>query len=304
MEKLNLPLPEGFLQEEVRCEYTVSEQLKKIWAVQLDLLTELLRVCEKYDLKVFAAYGTLLGAIRHKGFIPWDDDMDLYMLRTDYDKLIEIGAAEFKEPYFLQTPLSDRDFFTAPVRLRNSNTTAKISFYDSPTFHSGIFIDIVVLEGYCSDDKKRLKQIKDRTWVEHFIHCYHADIRKQRLSKKIVYSFVQPLLRKLVSYEWLIDKYHDVVTRYEDSEYVTCLYAAENEGDKWVYFPRSYFEKPIMKEFEFIQIPVPEQYEWILRNIYGDYNVFPPVEKRGIWHDGVIQFDPDTPWKEFIQKHQ
>lgn len=90
----------GFFREEIRNDYLVPAAMKRAWACQLDLLKELLRVCDKYNLKCWADYGTLLGAVRHKGYIPWDDDIDMVMLREDYDKLVEIADKELKHPYF------------------------------------------------------------------------------------------------------------------------------------------------------------------------------------------------------------
>ena len=99
MVKLNLEIPHGFLDEEVRSGYVVTSDMKAIWAVELDLLAELDKMCRNYNLRYCVAAGTLLGAIRHRGFIPWDDDIDIYMLRKDYDQLM-ILANQFTSIFF------------------------------------------------------------------------------------------------------------------------------------------------------------------------------------------------------------
>lgn len=82
------------MQDEYIDGYFVSSKTKKIWNIELDMLKLLDDICKKYSLKYFVAYGTLLGAVRHKGFVPWDDDIDVFMLRDDYNKLARIAPAE------------------------------------------------------------------------------------------------------------------------------------------------------------------------------------------------------------------
>ena len=89
---------ESFIKEEVRCDFFVSEKRKKVWYVELELLRKFDEVCKKYNLTYFVEYGTLLGAVRHNGFIPWDDDIDIIMFRDEYTKFQEIAASEFTDP--------------------------------------------------------------------------------------------------------------------------------------------------------------------------------------------------------------
>ena len=124
MVPLKITLPEHFLDEEERCGYVVSHEMKKVWAVMLDLLAEFDRVCKKNNLNYQASWGTLLGAVRHKGYIPWDDDMDVQMFREDYDKLCTIGPSEFRHPYFFQSKITDPGAGSFFCILRNSETTA------------------------------------------------------------------------------------------------------------------------------------------------------------------------------------
>ena len=108
-------IKENFLEPEVICDFYVDEQRKKIWAIEIDLLKEIDRVCKKYNLRYFLMWGSLIGAVRHKGFIPWDDDLDIAMPRKDYEILMS-HYDDFVSPYFLQTPFTDDGYFYAHAK--------------------------------------------------------------------------------------------------------------------------------------------------------------------------------------------
>jgi lipopolysaccharide cholinephosphotransferase len=124
MVDLKIKLPKGFLDEEIRCDHLVTKKMKEIWAVELDLLAEFQRVCDKYGIKYYASGGTLLGAVRHRGFIPWDDDLDIEMLRSDYIKLCQIGPKEFKYPYVFKNEFTESGSCMGSSKLRNCQTMA------------------------------------------------------------------------------------------------------------------------------------------------------------------------------------
>ena len=128
MVDLKIKLPKGFLNEEIRNGYVVSSQMKEVWAIELDLLVEFDRVCKEIGVKYFLDSGTLLGAVRHKGFIPWDDDIDVSMLREDYDRLVQRGPSLFKAPYFFQCAYTDEGYYRFHAQLRNSETTGMLPY--------------------------------------------------------------------------------------------------------------------------------------------------------------------------------
>ena len=134
-----------FFEAEERCGYHISEKMKKVWAVELKLLDYFDQLCREHNLRYYIAYGTLLGAVRHQGFIPWDDDIDVVMFRDDYEKLKVIAGEVVEYPYFFQNSYTDTMIW-AFAKLRDSRTTA-IEFPDFPSeFHQGIFIDIFPLD--------------------------------------------------------------------------------------------------------------------------------------------------------------
>ena len=142
-----MQLDNEFFKEEERCGFTVSADMKKVWAAQLDLLERFQEVCHRHGLRFFASGGTLLGAIRHKGYIPWDEDIDIMMMREDYEKLLAIAPQEFTAPYFFQTAWNDKQYSRGHAQLRNSNTTAVLADEADRhyPFNQGIFIDIFPL---------------------------------------------------------------------------------------------------------------------------------------------------------------
>lgn len=298
---INLQLPEHFLDEEVRCGYTVSTRLKKIWAVELDLLNELLRVCEKHKIKLCVFGGTLLGAVRHKGFIPWDDDLDVALRREDFDKLCAVAPQEFKHPYFLQTALSDRRYFFSYARLRNSDTTCVISGHGTPDYNNGIYIDVYVLEGYTDS---RVKWYIQR-WLQlvsvKFMTLYYQAKRRNNSLREILFRFPRPFI-KMLKYQTLMSFHNKVIGLYTKS---CSRIGLRDEMSKqaqryWIY--KDEIDDLIELEYEGIKVPAPRNYEAILSRIYGNFMVFPPEEQRGKWHSGSLTFDPDLPYLEYFRQ--
>lgn len=155
-------LPESFFHDEVRDDYLVKVEMKKVWAVEIDLFLKFSEICNRHGLRFWGDGGTLLGAVRHNGFIPWDDDMDLIMPREDYNKLMDFGPEEFNAPYFLQNPHTDPNYGYSFAKLRNDNTTCIPEVFQKAGFNHGIYIDIFPLDyinlGTFEDDKAAITE--------------------------------------------------------------------------------------------------------------------------------------------------
>lgn len=124
----------------------MNEKLRKLQLCELEILKEFVRICEKFSLRYYLTGGTLLGAVRHQGFIPWDDDIDVAMPREDYDRFAQIAPRELDPQYFYQSPDTDPYYFLSYNKVRKNGTKIYEERFENAGFHKGIFIDIFPLD--------------------------------------------------------------------------------------------------------------------------------------------------------------
>lgn len=124
----------------------MNEKLRKLQLCELEILKEFVRICERFSLRYYLTGGTLLGAIRHQGFIPWDDDIDVAMPREDYDRFAQIAPQELDPQYFYQSPDTDPYYFLSFNKIRKNGTEIYEERFKNARFHKGIFIDIFPLD--------------------------------------------------------------------------------------------------------------------------------------------------------------
>ena len=299
MVNIKIQIPDEFYNEEIRSGFTVTEERKKLWAVELDLLNQLDTVCKKHSLSYMLGAGSLLGAVRHKGFIPWDDDIDVYMLRGDYDKLQHCWR-DFEEPYFLQSGYTELEYERKHAQLRNSNTTALIHGDENRNINRGVFIDIFPIDGVSDDESKNLRQRKIDNWFDGWWSNYlrkSCKTRQQKIKRSIIRAITAVLGKQRL--------YHAMeknLSRYSVAD-------TEMWGNRTLDFdcPRSKrpledYSNMIETEFEGFQFPIPANYDAILQQQYGDYMTIP--KNRPTSMHGGMTVSTDVSYAEYLKKHR
>ena len=308
MINLKLHVYPEFFKEEIRANFTVSSKMKEIWAVELDLFAEFDRICKKYNIKYVASGGTMLGAVRHKGFIPWDDDMDLMMMRDDYEKFCKIAPKEFLHPYFFQTEETDSGFMRGFARLRNSETTGilKKEFPYRPTFNQGIFIDIFPLDNV-PDSILRYKIQCLRYNLFHKLYTvsdsiernaqYHEVSKTKLLARRFLHDVIGGACHYFRLSFRFFNKTQKICKQYNSypTEKVSLLsfqmhnlHHALNRKD---------MDDITLLDFEFLKMPVPVNYDEHLSHKYGDYK---HPKRISNWHGDVI-FDVNRSYVDYYK---
>ena len=304
---IKIDLPDGFLEEEVRCGYTVSREMKAVWAVELDLLAEFDRVCKKYGITYFASGGTMLGAVRHKGFIPWDDDIDLMMFRSEYDKLCEVATKEFEKPYFFQTEYTDHGSLRGHAQLRNSMTTGilKSELPWRYPFNQGIFMDIFPLDNVIPDQGLFEKQAKEALrFRKRYQRLAKLSVRyfdlpgngPKAVLKRFAHSLCAPWIERKDLCRNAYRQFEATCQRYnhQDTEMISTLSFQFRNQQHFKY--RSDYTEIIEVPFEFTMIPIGKEFDHALKTRYGNYMEF---EVGTSIHSGVV-LDAEKPYTEYL----
>ncbi len=263
-----------------------NETLRKVQLVQLELAKEVKRVCSELKIDYFLDSGTLLGAVRHSGFIPWDDDLDIGMLRKDYEIFIKEAPKLIKSDYFLQTWNTDDNYAMAFAKLRKNNTVYIEEVTSNTELHVGVYIDIFPYDVFPDEKAKRAWQ-KPR----HFLYrrllmakCGYkpwltSSNKMKYIIKKMLYQFLR-IISLFYPKESLIRKYNYFCTKFnnEDSLYFYAQDGASDYGE-WI-VPRSSFKDFVELQFEDDLFKCPIGYKEYLTSVYNDYMKLPPEEDR------------------------
>lgn len=267
-----------------------TEYLDKLQAVEIEILDEIVRICEKHSFRYYLTGGTLLGAVRHKGFIPWDDDLDIVMPREDYEMFCEVCKTELNKDYYLHNISSDEKYWLIHSKIRKNNTVFDekiISTMDG--IHKGIFVDVFPLDDardVCSKGQKfRTFMIKSLSTVIY---------KKRRLNirfgfrAKLTAFFMPFSIKRLTKWQ------NKLMTKKNAKGYEYYINYGSNYKTEKQTMLKSVYEPSCKLEFGGKLYNAPGNYVYFLERIYGSsYMQLPPEEKR-VTHNPVrISFDTD-----------
>ena len=279
-------IPHSFYEDEIRCDFLIPSMIKRTWAAQMEILADLDKACSDHGMEYFAEWGTLLGTVRHTGFIPWDDDMDICMKRPDYNRLTRDVASFLPDNYSIVNYRSSRDF-----KQMLSRVVCSDHYRFDPEFmhkYSGLpfamGIDIFPLD-FLTDDEEYERDREDRV---NLVYAVANDLAKYDMPISSIEDDLKLIeLKCNVS----IDRNGDVLTYLrslleemfgevdeKDAKYIT-LYPIWISGHTYR-FPKEYYGKSIRLPFENSSICTPVCYDAILRTKYGN-SYMTPVRSGG-----------------------
>lgn len=281
--------------------FTVTEDRKRINLVYLDLLREFDRLCRKHDITYWVFFGTLLGAVRHQGFIPWDDDVDIMMPRKDFDRLMAMTSEEFgaREPYFLQNINTDPAYAKYLQRFRHSDTAAVTrddltclrEHPKNAAYNMGLNLSIFPLD----DCPSSALAFKLRKKIAYLIMGVEYRACQPAGDKPVQHKICRCLYALFGPHFFVRAVYGCFRVKKTASPMVTCLDGFYPDPHYW---HREDFRETVMLPFEGMQVRAPIGYDRLLTERYGDYMEFPPVMERKEKHDCYM--DAGRPYKEVI----
>ena len=263
----------------------VEGKLRREWnACITDILHFFDGLCKQHGLRYFVAYGTAIGAIRHKGIIPWDDDIDVVMPRPDYERLVKICETTQFDNYELLTPYNTPGYYMPFAKMCNKNTT----LVESEEFHCvlGMYIDIFVYDGMSDDPATQQTML--RRYVKYWNRFTVVSSHYSR--KKIFSKLKRGEVKDLIHY-WLLSLnrpffrkrflkiLHDTVHAFNYDDCDTIVKYPPGYGDREV-IPKKMIAGSIEVPFETITVTIQARYDELLRRYFGDYMQYPPLEQQ------------------------
>lgn len=257
------------------------EDLKRVQETALEILQEIVRVCDENHISYFTYAGTTLGLMRHQGFIPWDDDIDLGMMRCDFNRFLEIAPKAFKKGYFLQHYTTEPNTPTYHAKVRKDGTLFVEDYCKDIDMHKGIFVDIMPFDFAPDDKQERSKYAKKvlrarSVFVSKCTSKVTAEKNKyKRFIKRIIRSLLHICLIP-ISKDYLFNRLDKVLQTYDNKP-------TKMIGTRGIMVDFYKYEDvfPLVKrKFETIEVSSPKNAEAVLTAGFGNWRELPSEEKR------------------------
>ena len=262
-------------------------KLNAIQNILLNFLLEIDRICKKHNIKYFLAGGTLLGAVRHKGFIPWDDDADVMMLREDYERFLKVLPYELPANFAIQNDEKTSHFPFTKIRINDTVFSTEFSsrFED---IHNGIFFDVLA-QDQTSNNKLLRKLHMHATASARWLVLDKWRGTKVNANGKFA-SFIANVLKIIFPLSILEKIQNKLMVQFQNKKNAKFLFDSMGRNITRGEFPKKWFEEAVYVDFEGYKFPVPKEYDKYLSYLYGDYMDMIPVSLRHVSHD-IIQID-------------
>ncbi len=269
---------DDFFKMEIIEGFAVESEMKRVWAAQMKVLSEIIRICDKYNITYYADYGTLLGAVRHKGFVPWDDDIDICLKRADYMKLLHVLSKELPAFYSVNscyTNVNHRQPFSSLGNFAMYPVPEHIKkqFYDCPYV---VGVDIYPLDYMPYDDD--MAQLQQSMYeIVYNVACQLDEIRERGDIQKYINNIEQMCNITLQDNDLLRNQlmklYDNIASIYteEESDRLTQFLRMAQMKEGTFYYMKEWYDSTIKMKFMDMEINVPCGYHEILTTLYGDY---------------------------------
>ena len=262
-------------------------QRKRVQEDELQILIKFDEICRKFNLKYTLAAGTMIGAVRHKGFIPWDDDIDVYMLRNDFNKLRKIAPMELPENMFYQSHYTDPEYYYPFDKIRLDGTIFKETFLANHNINHGVFIDVFPIDSISNNKCKSTIQFYHYRFYRLGLMTKYVNIEARSGKRKTLANILRVLYLPF-NLDYLYKKCETIAqqkeSRYKNSKWVRNLNSVGSDGMKETYHHYA-FTKLEFIEFEKNKFYISKDYDEMLRAIYGNYMKLPPKSEQVTRHD-------------------
>lgn len=276
-----------------------EETLNKLKKAELNILKDFITVCEKHNLKYFVCWGTAIGAVRHHGFIPWDDDIDVGMLRDDYEKFMRIAKMEMSDHYYVTTPKTMKNYASGVIKVQRLGTKFVPEFSRTMKCPLCLHIDIFVFDNADEDEKilnDKINKVRNISKILFLCGSPYPEIplkgAKKKAAESICFAAHYVFKWTHLSISRLYDKMEKISksSNYMNTDSVICYNCLRPMQSKMRLddlFPLAEME------FEDIKVNVPGNYHKYLTNYYGDYMSLPPKEQRVNHAAYIVDFGKD-----------